>query len=125
VQGSTSNKWAVLLPFSLYAGWLSVATIANAFIWVNFMGWAGPAPVEEAWGMGLVIVAGIAGGAIAFQFRNPFFPLVIAWASLALWVEQGNLFEIFGYTCLVVAIVMFFLSAYNFSRHWPKLKETL
>jgi benzodiazapine receptor len=125
VTGSSSNKWLVLLPFSLYAGWLSVATIANAFIWVNFMGWAGTAAVEQYWGIALVVVAGIAGTAIALQYRNPFFPLVIAWASLALWVEQGNQFRIFGNVSLVVCLVMLALGIFNFSRRWPERKVVL
>jgi hypothetical protein len=125
VTGSSSNKWLVLLPFSLYAGWLSVATIANTFIWVNFMGWAGTAAVEQYWGIGLVLVAGLAGLMISLQFRNPFFPLVIAWASLALWVEQGNQFRIFGNVSLLVCLAMLALSIFNFSRHWPERKVVL
>ncbi|MBL7717592.1 MAG: hypothetical protein JNL72_02050 [Flavipsychrobacter sp.] len=125
VAGSSVSKWLVLLPFSLYAAWLSVATIANTFIWVSYMGWQGTAGQEQIWGIALVVAAGIIGSEVALRFRNPFFPLVIAWASLALWVEQAAQFRSFGITCLTVAVVMVILSIYDFARQWPERKMVL
>lgn len=125
VAHSSANRWVVLIPFSLYAGWLSVATIANGFIWVNSMGWSGTPQLEEAWAIGAIVVAGIAGAAIALQYRNPFFPLVIAWASLALWSEMRLEYRSFSTVAVIVAVVMCLLSIYDFTRRWPERKMAL
>lgn len=125
VEGSSVNKWLVLVPFSLYAAWLSVATIANTFIWVNARGWAGSMAQEQVWGVVLVAAAGVIGATASLQLRNPFFSLVVAWASVALWVEQGSTFVLFGSTCIIVAVVMIMTSIYEFSKRWPERKVVL
>lgn len=125
VTNSSANKWIVLLPFSLYAGWLSVATIANSFIWVKAMGWAGTPQLEQAWAIGALTIAGIAGTAIGLQYRNPFFPLVIAWASLALWAEMRFEFKAFSTAAVIVAIIMGILSIYDLTRRWRERKAVL
>jgi benzodiazapine receptor len=125
VRGSSAGKWLVLVPFSMYAAWLSVATIANTFIWVKSMGWSGSAAQEQLWAIVLVIVAGVIGLAVALRDKNPFFPLVIGWASLALYVQQQHTYPPFANTALAVSIAMLLISVYEFMQRWPERKMAL
>ncbi len=34
-------KWLVHVPFSIYLGWITVATIANITSWLYEVGWSG------------------------------------------------------------------------------------
>lgn len=36
-----NNYWFVRLPFSVYAGWITVATVANTTAWLVHMQWSG------------------------------------------------------------------------------------
>lgn len=77
---STAERWAVELPFSIYLGWISVATIANVTVLLSSSGWGGwgiPGPVWSA----LVIVVGAAIGMLmARRHRDAAFVAVIVWA---------------------------------------------
>lgn len=70
----------VQLPFSLYLGWISVATIVNVTVLLYDSGWEGFGLGDTAWLTIGMIVAAIVGLGIGFLYRYPFFGLVQAWA---------------------------------------------
>lgn len=74
------EKWLVRLPFSVYFGWISIATIAGATALLVGYGFTGFGFSEAAWTM-LVLLFG-AGISIAatLRFRDVAYLLVIVWA---------------------------------------------
>lgn len=70
----------VQLPFSLYLGWISVATIVNVTVLLYDAGWDGFGLDDTAWLTIGMLVAAIVGLVIGFLYRDPFFGLVQAWA---------------------------------------------
>ncbi len=75
-------------PFSLFLGWISVATIANVTIALVAAGWQGGAVAPPVWAALLLAVAASLGAVIAFRHRDAVFPLVVAWAAVAIAVQQ-------------------------------------
>ena len=87
---STPEHWFVRLPFSLYMGWISVATIANATELLDFLNWNGWGIAPQTWavimlaiGVGLALVMSLTRGDAAYL-------LVLAWAFAAIGVKQAD-----------------------------------
>lgn len=82
-------RWLVRLPFSVYLGWISIATIANVANLLVSVGYTGAPFPQEAWA---VVVLGV-GLAIAAWFvlarRDPAYGLVIAWAYAGIGANQA------------------------------------
>jgi len=53
---SSGERWAVQLPFSIYLGWITVATVANATSLLDYLKWGGFGLAPELW-MGIVLAA--------------------------------------------------------------------
>lgn len=74
------EKYLVHLPFSIYLGWISVATIANVTALSVNAGWGGFGIAEPVWTIIVLVVAmGLALGMI-FTRNDVFYPLVTLWA---------------------------------------------
>lgn len=85
---SSAEKWLARLPFSIYFGWISVATIANASIMLYNLGWRGEPLDEQTWAALVIAVAAAIGVFMIFQRREAAFPLVLVWAFVAIFVNQ-------------------------------------
>jgi len=103
------SKW-VLLPASLWFSWLSVATIANASLWLVAHGWTDAD--EVAWSLGEIAVAVVSGLFAGHRYRNWIYPLVIAWAAIAIGVERWGDVRIVAVAALVSAALMVAWSGY-------------
>ena len=76
----------VLVAASLWFGWLSVATIANVSLWLVAMGWSDTG--HPGWTFAAIGFAAALGLVVGTRYRNWIYPLVIAWAAIAIWVER-------------------------------------
>ena len=105
---SAERRW-VHLPFSIYLGWISVATIANVSTVLYTSGWNG-GPIDPAiWTAIMVIVAGILGVAMVLLRSEIAYPLVIIWALVGIVVVRTSVPVIAlsaGGSALVVAAVL-------------------
>lgn len=83
-----SERVFVRLPFRLYLGWISVATIVNAASLLGYVGWGGWGISEPLWAVIMLIVAtGLA--ALVVQLRNDVaYALVVLWAFVAIGVRH-------------------------------------
>lgn len=68
------------LPFSVYLGWISVATIVNATVVLANAGWDGLGLSPELWTTGLLAVATGLGVTMGTREGDVAYPLVLAWA---------------------------------------------
>lgn len=78
----------VLLPFSVYLGWISVATIANVTTLLVSFGWNGGFLAPEYWTAVMIAVATILGVLAVFKKQDIFFTLVIIWALWGIFSKQ-------------------------------------
>lgn len=107
------GKW-VLLPASLWFGWLSVAFIANASLWTAAMGWTDALQLE--WTLAMIGIATLLGLGIGYRYRNWIYPLVIAWAAAAIWFARRGDEHLIAAAALASAMVMLAWSGYCMVR---------
>jgi len=82
------EKYLVHLPFSVYLGWITIATIANVTALLVDANWSTFGVGEQFWAVA-VIVAGIAiAMTILFQRRDIFYCLVVDWALLGILIKR-------------------------------------
>jgi translocator protein len=68
------------LPFSLYLGWITVATIANVASVAAHLGWDGFGIPGPAWSAIMMSVAVIVAGLLLWNRRNLAYAAVLVWA---------------------------------------------
>jgi len=102
----TAREWLfVRVPFSVYFGWITVATIANISTWLVSLGWDRWGQSEGFW-MVLVLLAGAVVG-LATMRRNQDW----AYGAVIIW----------GYTGILVK----HLSESGWNGKWPSVLATL
>jgi len=74
-----SEKFFVLIPFSIYLGWITVATIANVTALLVDIGWNGFGIPDNVWTMVVLIVAALITLAALFSRQDVYYSLVIVW----------------------------------------------
>jgi len=84
---STADKWLVSIPFSIYLGWITVATIANISDVLSWVGFTGGGIAPQAWVV-ILLAVGVALAAIAAITRRDIaYLLVLVWAFAGIGVH--------------------------------------
>ena len=73
-------KILVWIPFSLYLGWISIATIANTTVFLVSINWDGFGISPFIWTIIILIVAFVLTLAVLFTRKDMIYPLVTIWA---------------------------------------------
>jgi len=68
------------LPFSVYFGWICIATIANITTWLVSIGWNGWGLSEVSWMVAVLFVGAIIGLVTAYHWRDSAYLMVFVWA---------------------------------------------
>jgi len=79
-----SWSWLVEIPFSIYLGWITVATIANATQVLDFLNWTGFGLAPEIWFIIMIAAAVLISSLMSFTRRNIAFALVLVWALVGI-----------------------------------------
>ncbi len=77
---SGRERLFIRLPFSVYFGWITVATIANVTTLLVDMGWNGFGISESIWTIMILAVGAAIGILTMFFFRDMAYGLVFIWA---------------------------------------------
>ncbi|WP_290794295.1 hypothetical protein [Flavihumibacter sp. UBA7668] len=80
------------VPFSVYLGWISVATIANTTAVLVSSGWEGGFLSPINWAVVMMLVAVALGLLFLFRWKDKAYPLVICWALYGIYFKQGDIF---------------------------------
>ena len=91
-RGEVSNaeKWAVHVPFSIYLGWITVATIANTTQLLYYLGWNGWGISTEIWAV-IMLAAGVIISAIMSLTRADIaYSLVLVWAYIGIAIQHND-----------------------------------
>ena len=86
---SMGRKVFVHLPFSIYTGWVSVATIANLSAVQVGTGWNALLFSAETWTLLKLGIAGAIAATLICRRRDIAATLVVAWAAWAISVKQA------------------------------------
>jgi len=88
VKRSLIQKILEELPFSIYLGWITVATIANVTAVLVDLGWDRLGLSEELWAVVMIAAASGIALLVLFSRRDLAFALVVAWAFLGIWLKR-------------------------------------
>jgi hypothetical protein len=87
---SLAETWCVRVPFSVYLGWITVATIANITDLLWSLGWGGFGIDPQTWAV-IMLAAGFAiASAVAVTRGDLAYMLVIVWAFAGIGVKQAG-----------------------------------
>ncbi len=112
---STAERWCVDIPFSIYLGWVSVATIANITDWLYLVGWDGFGLAPQLWATIMLAVALILGLLMALTRRDVAYLLVFLWAFAGIAVEQATQ-PLVAYSAWTAALLALALAVFAFMR---------
>ena len=101
--------WLVHLPFSVYLGWITVATIANITAFLDFINWTGFGIAPEIWTIVMLVVATAVAGLMAYSRQDIAYLLVLIWAFIGIGVEQSDTSQVANFSYLAAAIVAIFV----------------
>jgi hypothetical protein len=90
VEVPTLERWCVDIPFSVYLGWISVATIANITATLDYLQWDGWGVSPEAWTLVMLAVGVALAAAVALTRRDIAYLLVFVWAFAGIAIEHSN-----------------------------------
>ena len=83
-----NRKYLVYLPFSIYLGWITVATIANVTALLVDQNWGTFGLGEQFWAVAVIIVGiGIA-LSMLFTRKDIYYCLVVDWALLGILLKR-------------------------------------
>lgn len=101
--------------FSVYLGWISVATIANATVLLTSRGWNGWGLAPELWAVLLILIAGVLAIVMRLRQGDTAYALVIVWALVGIAVDQRDTVVVAATAGLTAALVVLalFVSATN------------
>jgi hypothetical protein len=89
-QLSRREKLLVKLPFSIYFGWITVATIANATVLLVSLKWSGWGIAEPVWAVIIIIVGVLIGAVTTIKNRDIAYGLVIVWAYAGIYIKHTS-----------------------------------
>ncbi|MFD0673874.1 tryptophan-rich sensory protein [Cohnella sp. GCM10027633] len=104
---TTGERWWVVLPFSVYLGWLCVAATVNLDIVLRAAEWDRFGLYETSWSIVLLIAAALAGLQIGRRYADAPLLLAVVWALAAVYVSQRELEATVSNTALACAAVLF------------------
>ncbi len=87
---SAAETWLVRLPFSLYLGWITVATIANVTDVLDYLKWDGFGFTPETWMLIVLGVVFVIATLMNLTRRDVAYTLVILWALMGIAVRQAD-----------------------------------
>lgn len=108
---STKQKILIRLPFSVYFGWITVATIANVTTLLVSLNWNGFGIDEALWTTIIISVGALIGILVILKNKDWAYGLVILWAYLGILLKHRSVDGFDGMylgiiTTVVVAMVL-------------------
>ncbi|NLB51508.1 MAG: tryptophan-rich sensory protein [Syntrophomonadaceae bacterium] len=117
---NSKEKFMIKLPFSVYFGWITVATIANATVLLVSLNWNGFNIAEPIWAVIIIITGMLIGGAVSIRYKDAVYSLVLVWAYAGIYIKHVSAAGFAGQypsvitTVIICIIVLLAISAYSF-----------
>lgn len=83
-----AERWLARAPFSIYLGWITVATIANTTTLLVDRGYDGAPLGEAAWTAMVIAVATVIGLLILYRRKDWLYTLVLLWAFYGIYAKR-------------------------------------
>lgn len=96
---------AVHAPFSVYLGWITIASIANVAVTLVSVGWNGFG-ISQEWAILIIIIALLITLLVIATRKDLAYGLVIIWALLGIAMKQSENQNIVATTEISAAIIV-------------------
>lgn len=87
---SLKEKLLIKIPFSVYFGWITVATIANVTTFLVSIKWKGFGIPETIWTIIIIIVGFLISSLVILRDKNISYALTIIWAYAGILVKHSS-----------------------------------
>lgn len=120
-----AEELTLRMPFGLYIGWITVATIANATALLVSLGWSGFGLSQPFWTVAILLVGTAIAGVTMYQLRNAAYGLAVLWAYVGILIRHASpafyagaypILITFSIVCLVVLLAVWVVSAIHMRR---------
>lgn len=100
-----AERLVVWTPFSVYAGWISVAILANVQVWMRYGGWDGGPFGLRGWSVIFLLASVLVAAGVGFFFHDAVYTLVFVWGFLGIAQEQWDASKLVSVTAILLVIV--------------------
>ena len=121
-RASMAETWAVRIPFSIYLGWITVATVANVTSVLDYAKWSGFGIPPETWMLIILAVVLVIAALVSLTRRDLAYNLVILWALVGIARKHSAVALVANASWVTAALVAVALALVLLS-HKPALKE--
>jgi hypothetical protein len=121
---STGERWLVEVPFSIYLGWITVATVANVTQLLYYLGWGGWGLPPESWFVLVLATVLVIAGLMAYTRRDVAYLLVLVWALAGIAVKHAAVPLVTISTWIVTLMVLVFVIYSVFENHKRVLPDS-
>lgn len=111
-----SEKVALEFPFSLYLGWISVATILNISIVLITVGWERLGVSEPLWSIMLIAAITLITMFMLIKRRDVIYSLVILWAFAGIIIKMNGQSEEIVWTLIMSILLIIATAVYTFTK---------
>ncbi len=87
---SQAEKWCVDYPFSLYVGWVTVATLVNLSVVLDVLGARPFGMMAATWAIVMIALAATIALLIGFRRKDAIYLAVVAWALEGIALKAGQ-----------------------------------
>ena len=118
VNGSSvasAERWSVDIPFSIYLGWITVATVANVTDLLYQVEWNGFGITDQIWAVIMIAVASMLGFLMALTRKDAAYLFVLVWSFVGIALKQTPAPNVVT-AAWVGACLMLVLAVYSLMR---------
>lgn len=105
-----AQKLLVGLPFSVYLGWITVATVANVSQVLYILGWKGFGIAPAVWAVIMLAVAALLGLLMLLQEKDIPYVLVLVWAFIGIALKHAAV-GLVGFSAWLLSAVLVIAAA--------------
>lgn len=114
---SKSMQFFVWLPFAVYSGWVSVASVANVSSYLVKIGWNGFGISNEVWTIVMIIIATAINIIVLWTRDIKAFVLVGAWALVAIGIANETRVNTIHFSAYVAAFILVLNATLHFFKN--------
>jgi len=119
-QVSRAERWLVHLPFSIYLGWITVATIANVTSLLDYLGWDGGGIAPAWWAVIMLVAATDITALVSLTRGDVAYVLVIIWAFMGIAIKHAET-ALVSITAALLVLVLAVVMVVTAQRKRPVL----
>ncbi|WKN31047.1 hypothetical protein PZB74_19030 [Porifericola rhodea] len=109
-----SIKMWVKVPFGLYLGWISIATIVNLAVLFKYSDLPLLGLSESMWVSVMLAIGLVLASVVSSKSRNLVYALVFVWGYVAIAFKEGQSQEVFTYAAIAAALLILSITAISY-----------